>query len=420
MLINCCNKNKNKCSETHLITMFENCFVQLFESFWFFFPTSLWGSCFLRLHPVVRVVRLRASRSSHLTPTHLTPLISHITSHTQLISHNSHLTQLTSHKTHPQLISHTTHLTQLISHNSSHTTHLIHNSSPSSHTQLISHNSSHKTHLTHLISQTCCLAGAVHRASWRSCGVLFAWQVQYTEPLEGVVARQVKPFISYHSSHTIQHTALITPPLIPHRSSHTTHLTPLISQHSSHSTLHTSLISRHSSHTTHHTPLITHHSSHAGHLTQLISHQSCHSIYLTPLASNHSSHTTHLTPLTSNHSSQIHLTPFLSQHSSHNHSSYTSHLTALKHTLLILHLSSHTNRIFRWKTRNFTCGVIRSFYWCQDSVLSWMPCMATKPEANSHELRLANWIPTCQRNSRLDACALCFQQVPLKGWQWRL
>ena len=131
------------------------------------------------------VVRRRPPRASHLTPLishnsshtihlthnsshtiHLTQFISHNSSHTQLISHNSshttHLTHNSSHTTHlTHHSSHTTHHTQLISH----TTHLTHNSS-----QLISHSSSHTTHLTHLISQTCCLAGAVHRAFWRRCG----------------------------------------------------------------------------------------------------------------------------------------------------------------------------------------------------------------------------------------------------------
>ena len=142
--------------------------------------------------------------------THLKPPISHYSSHTSHLTHNSshatHLLHLSHNSSHPQLISfisHTTHLTQLTSF-IYHTTHLIHNSSPSSHTQLISHNSSHTTHLTtfiishnsshpsnsspttHLARQapyteapagaaarivaavsasTCCVAGAVHRAS---------------------------------------------------------------------------------------------------------------------------------------------------------------------------------------------------------------------------------------------------------------
>ena len=107
------------------------------------------------------------SHTTHLThrhqKTYLTQLISHNSSYTQLISHTTHLTnhlishithltQLTSHNSSlTQLISHTTHLTQLISHNASHTTHL---------TALI-----HTAHLTQVAAATCCVAGAVHRAS---------------------------------------------------------------------------------------------------------------------------------------------------------------------------------------------------------------------------------------------------------------
>ena len=137
--------------------------------------------------------------SSH-TP-HLTQFISHNSSHTQLISHNSSHTQLISHNSsHTQFISHNSSHTPLISHNSSHTTHLTHNSS---HTQLISHT----THLTHLISQTSShrphltdvllgrrstqsLLTEVRRGlapQWPR--LLVAWQAQYREPPEGAAAR---------------------------------------------------------------------------------------------------------------------------------------------------------------------------------------------------------------------------------------
>ena len=134
------------------------------------------------------------------------------------------------------------------------------------------------------------------------------------------------------------------------------HLTARISQHSSHTTHPPPVISYHSSHTAplppvtpHHShliPFISHYSSHGfhratNHLTQFISHQSSHIIHLTPLISHQSSHSTQ-TYIT-------HLTPLISQHSN-------------MYTLLILHHSSHTKRIFRWKTQNFTCGVIRSFF----------------------------------------------------------
>ena len=219
------------------------------SKFHLFFPTSVWGFCFLPCIPPVarpvRRVRVRVPSANNNYYTDLTPLISqllisHNSSHnysshtthlttthlTQLISHTTHLTHNSSHTTHlTQLISHTIHLTQLISHNSSRTIHLTHNSSHtthfsdnSSHTQLISHNSSHTPHLTDMLlgrrstqslltevrrglapqwprlafawqaqyaelvtgaaarigaavaAATCCVAGAVHRASWRSCG----------------------------------------------------------------------------------------------------------------------------------------------------------------------------------------------------------------------------------------------------------
>ena len=128
----------------------------------FFFPASLWGSCFLCCIPPPASA---SASAAPLSPTHLTPLISHNSSHTQLNSHTTHLT----HSSHPQLISfisYTTHLTQLlISHHSSHV-------------ELISHNSSDTTHLTQLIS---------HNSSHRRV----AWQAQYTEPPEGAAARIV-------------------------------------------------------------------------------------------------------------------------------------------------------------------------------------------------------------------------------------
>ena len=184
------------------------------------------------------------------------PRLRHLNSQLLISHHSSHTTHLTHNSSHTQLISHTTHL------NSSHTTHL---------TQLISHNSSHAPHLTDVLlgrrstqslltevrrglapqcprllvawqaqyreppegaaarigaavaAATCCVAGAVQRASWRSCGadwrrgrgcllcsrrstqsllqelrrglapqwprLLVAWQAQYKEPPEGASAR---------------------------------------------------------------------------------------------------------------------------------------------------------------------------------------------------------------------------------------
>ena len=209
-----------------------------------------------------------SNHSSHpqliSSTTHLPQLISHHSSHPQLIScthnssHTSHLIHNSSPSSHTHLISCTsshTHLTQhishyfthhisshtiLISHITSHTQLISHHSS---HPQLISHNSSHTTHLIHKSSGLAfawqaqyaelpegaaarivagvaaagsCVAGAVHRASWRSCGAdtrrrgrgrrstqsllkelrrgyspPWPRQTQYTEPPEGAAARKV-------------------------------------------------------------------------------------------------------------------------------------------------------------------------------------------------------------------------------------
>ena len=183
--------------------------------FHLFFPTSLWGSCFLGCIPP-SAVRRPSSAAPPVdlisSPTILHPLlishtqlISHnnsshtqLISHTQLVSHNSshttHLTHNSHHNSsHTQLIAHATHLTQLISHNSSHTTHLTqfisHHSSHTTHlTPLISHHSSHTTHLTQLISHATHLRPLIsHTSSHRRV----AWQAQCAELPEGAAARIV-------------------------------------------------------------------------------------------------------------------------------------------------------------------------------------------------------------------------------------
>ena len=235
-----------------------------------FFPTSLWGFCFLACIPPAVVRRRPPSSAAALSHTHITKLISSYTSHvTSYTTHpTSHTTHLTHNSSHTTLISHT-HITKLISynliHNSSHTPHLIHHithhsshththhqtyhthtsshtshhtplishthtsQNLSHHTQVISHHTQlipHTTHLTHNSSHRQCVAGAVRRAAWRRCGadsrrrgrgsllrgrrstqsvlkelrrglspagprLLFAWQTQYTEPREGAAARIV-------------------------------------------------------------------------------------------------------------------------------------------------------------------------------------------------------------------------------------
>ena len=196
-----------------------HCKIEIHETlFVFVFPHITVGFLFSRLHPAGRrppsssVVRRRPPPRS-LTHTsqnlsHHTQVMSHHTQliphHTPLISHTTHLTQHISHRqlTTPLISHHSSHTTTHLTHNSSHTTHLIHNSSHTTHlthnsSHIISHNSSHTqlisqtTHLKHnssytqLISQT----GAVHTASWRSCGA--DWQAQYTERPEGAAARIV-------------------------------------------------------------------------------------------------------------------------------------------------------------------------------------------------------------------------------------
>ena len=164
---------------------------------------------FRRPSSAVRVRRaLLISHISHYSShtTHHTQLISHHSSHTthltHHISHTTHLTQLITHNS-----SHTTHLTQLTSHNSSHTQLISHNSSRTPHlTQLISHTThltpfiSHTTHLTQVISHTTHLTQFIshtthltHNSSHtiHLSQLPFVWQAQYTEPPEGAVARIV-------------------------------------------------------------------------------------------------------------------------------------------------------------------------------------------------------------------------------------
>ena len=173
----------------------------------------------------------------------------------------------------------------------------------------------------------CAVAGAVARALQRGAaprGVSSPSQTAHLSPLI--------PHHSPHTTHLIHLTSFISDRpshtlLISHHSSRTLHLTPYI--------CHTI----HISHTTHLSPLLSHHSS-----RPLISHYSFGTTHLTLRISHHSSHTTRLTPLIPHHSSQTtHLTPLISHHSSH-----TTHISPL--------ISYH------WKTQNFTCGVIRSFY----------------------------------------------------------
>ena len=221
-----------------------------------FFPTSLCGVLVFRSAPAApppppaSPPQDHSSHTIHHTPsiTHHSPLItlhsSHTTHHTPFITHIHHRPFITHHSSHtihhtPLIThhsshtihhtpldthhsSHTTHHTPFITHHSTHTTHHIplvtdhsshtthhiplkthHSSHTTHHIPLITHHSSHTTHHTPLITRCFCVAGAVQRASWRSCCALgrrwaplgralaFAWQAQYREPPEGAAARLV-------------------------------------------------------------------------------------------------------------------------------------------------------------------------------------------------------------------------------------
>ena len=108
-----------------------------------------------------------------LISSHLPPFIPH---HSSLTTHLTPLISSTTHLTHNS--SHTTHLTPLIS------THL---------TQLISHNSSHAPHLTDALlgrRSTQSLLTEVRRGlAPQLPRLLVAWQAQYREPPEGAAAR---------------------------------------------------------------------------------------------------------------------------------------------------------------------------------------------------------------------------------------
>ena len=209
------------------------------------------------------------------------------------------------------------------------------------------------------------------------------------------------PFTSHNSSHPTHLTTFITDKLISHTTrltlthtptTHVTHLKPPISHISSH----TQLISNHSSHTSHlthtQTELISHLSSHVTHLTPLITHLSSHTTKLTP------AHTTHTTPRIPHHSSHTthlshyssltsHLSPVISYHSSH---TGTIHLTALKHTLRILHHSSHTKRILYSGERHKTshvglsgpCINLKSFALCSGGALIQVASYSTDMQSS--------------------------------------
>ena len=172
--------------------------------------------------------------------------------------------------------------------------------------------------VSHILSA---VAGAVFRASTGG-GVAFAAS-DVVCAVAGAVFRACGVGASTPLGTLISHNISYTHTRPTHQSSRTTHLTY-------------TLISHHSSLTTHLTPLISHQSSHTTHLAPLISHHSFHTTHLTPLISHHSSHTNHLSPITS---PSISYHPFINNH----HLSYTKLILSCRH-------------------KNFTCGVIWSFY----------------------------------------------------------
>ena len=242
-----------------LKTFFKNNlkFVCKFVFFHIFPHMTVWGSCFSlgsrrsppasaspsppHHHLAPLLITHHSSHTSHhhsshttCSTSHHTPLISHLSSHTTHLTHliTTHLTPLISHlSSHTAHLTHliTTLLTPLISQHSSQTTHLTHHASHTPHlTALISNHSSHtsqhhSSHTPHPLlgprlpfvweaqytepseraaervaaawAAAFRVAGAVHRAFWRSCGARgrrlhgprlpFVWQAQHTEPSGG-------------------------------------------------------------------------------------------------------------------------------------------------------------------------------------------------------------------------------------------
>ena len=186
-----------------------------------YFPTSLCGVLVFRLDPATSpppsVRRVRPPRRLHNSSQ---PHFSHLTYHSTTHQHQSpHFSQHNSSQLHfSHLTYHITTPHSSTSHTSLRTPHLSH---PHLSHHLSHHHSSqlHFSHLTHHIitaqlitapwSADClsrgrcsaaafCVAGAVHRASWSSCGthgrgpaarLPFVWQAQYTEPPGRAAAR---------------------------------------------------------------------------------------------------------------------------------------------------------------------------------------------------------------------------------------
>ena len=266
--------------------------------------------------------------------------------------------------------------------------------------------------LTHSITHSLTHAGAVHRASWRSCGAVavagprlpFAWQAQYTEPPHFPFAWQAK-YTELPGGAAARWPPLARGCLLPGRRSTQSLRTSLLRGRRStqsflaelwrggrrwpaaafclaasrtqtqslawqaqYTVLHCSsqiltapLLTRPLLITTHHITtyhIPTHHSStsHTSLLTAPLSHHNFSSQLITtyPITA----------PL---------LTPLLTPHLSHQNSSqlHFSHLTSQVH---FSHLTPHTSPKFTLKSyihKGLTCGVILSFYFRDMLGLCW-------------------------------------------------
>ena len=191
------------------------------------------------------------------------------------------------------------------------------------------------------------VAGAVHRASWRSCGacgrrlgrgwlscgrcstqsllkelrrawpplgprLAFVWQAQYTEPSGGAVARVAaawaaagfrvagavhrafwrscgahgrrlgRGWLSCGSTQSLLSDTTLSPTTLWHTIFHTTLSHHFVTHHLSHIIFHTTL-----SHTLFHTPSLTHHLLHTIFHTPSLTHHLWHTIFYTPSLSHH-------------------------------------------------------------------------------------------------------------------------------------
>ena len=198
------------------------------------------------------------------------------------------------------------------------------------------------------------VAGAVHRASWRSCcHTTLSHTPSFTHHLS-------HHFVTHHLSHAIFDT-----PSFTHHLSHTIFDTPFFTHHLLHTTLSPTIFDtpsfthRHRPSFTHH--FVTHHLSH-----NFVTHHLSHTV------TDHLSHTTlsHTIFDTPSFTQLCHTPSFTTPSLSHTIFHHTIFHT---HNFVTHHLSSTSSFVFPsfpvpattflahyWK--KLTCGVIRSFY----------------------------------------------------------